>query len=63
MQSIAKSLCSGSITDKILHDLQFIVTTALETLGIVEDVTLTFREYNFILDVADHAMPNVAYKQ
>ena len=51
MQPIAKSLCSGSIADKILHGLQFIVTTALETSGIVEDVTLVFREYNFILDV------------
>jgi hypothetical protein len=39
------------LTNKILHDLQFLVATGLESAGVVKYVAVMIGEYKYILDV------------
>jgi len=38
-------------TNKILHDLQLLFTSSLESSGVVENITIMLCEGNFVLDV------------
>jgi hypothetical protein len=51
VQSILEEFFPWLIADKILHNLQLISTTALKPSGIVEDIALMIREYDFVCDV------------
>jgi hypothetical protein len=56
MQSIRQSLLLRLTTDEILDDLQLILTATLKSAGIVKNITLIFRENEFVLDAMHAAL-------
>ena len=56
MQSIRQSLLLRLTTDEILDDLHLILTATLKSAGIVENITLMFRENEFVLDAMHAAL-------
>ena len=51
MQSILHSFLPRLRTNKALHDLQFLATAGYKPAGVVENITVMLREYEFVLDV------------
>jgi hypothetical protein len=41
----------GFLSNKFLHDLQFLIATSLKSAGVVEHVAVMIGEHKFILDV------------
>jgi len=56
MQSIRQSLLLRLTTDEILDDLHLILTATLKSAGIVENITLMWRESEFVLDAMHAAL-------
>jgi len=50
MQSRLQYPFSRPVSNEILHDLQFLLATALKPAGIVKNVTVMIGEHEFILD-------------
>jgi hypothetical protein len=51
MDSVSQLPSPRSLSNKLLHDLQFLVATGFESAGIVKNVTAMIGEDKFILDV------------
>jgi len=51
MQSIVQSLLLGLTTDKILHNLQLVLTASFESARVVENITGMVLENQFVVDV------------
>jgi hypothetical protein len=51
MQSILQSALSRFATDKILNNLQLIATASFKSTAVVENITVVFREDEFVLYV------------
>jgi len=56
MQSIRQLVLPQLTTDEILDDLHLILTATLKSAGIVENITLMFRENEFVLDAMHAAL-------
>ena len=50
MQSRLQSPSFRLVSNEILHDLQFLLATALKSAGIVKNVTVMIGEHKFIVD-------------